>query len=198
MCVARDDEHGPTGLEPYLTEYGLATGGRTAGTPAVSGDLDGSDDDIYEIEHVVQAERIGNKYKVWLKWKGHASITWRWRHELVKETTNAELLSEIENAVQAARDRHRAEHGHLEDDDEPDPVVPPTLVGAPSTESAAEPMDERTARRARRAARMALVSSISLTEATTLVTAHLRNAAMTSLIAFKSVCYDYCLPSNYL
>ena len=80
------------------------------------GDLDDPGDDgndVWNIERVLHAERVGRWYKLWIKWRGSNEISPRWRHELVKETTNAELLQEIKDAVDAARSAARHEHGGL-------------------------------------------------------------------------------------
>ena len=37
--------------------------------------------------------------------QGYAELTWRWRHELVAETSNAEVLQQIETAVSNERRR---------------------------------------------------------------------------------------------
>lgn len=84
----------------------------------VGGDGDLEDDEtVYEIDKVVSAERIGNRYKVWIKWKDYDDITWMWKHELVKQSSNTELLNEIDKAVAVARDEHRRRFGHHDDDD---------------------------------------------------------------------------------
>ena len=146
VAVARADEHGPTGHEPYMTEYGLAAERLTpSGQPATAdGDVIGQDDDeVYEIDKIVSAERIGVRYRIWIKWKGYTDVTWRWWSELKQEGQEqgqTELLKDMERAVEAARAKHRLEHGHLEDDDEPPPADdPPNLVSVPETEPVPEP-----------------------------------------------------------
>ena len=202
VCVARDNEHGPTGDEPYLTEHGLAASPeqtQSATGEKTSGDLDGDSEEVYDIERVVRADRVGNRYKIWLKWRGHVAITPRWRHELVLETSNTSLLKEIEDAVQAARERHRAEHGYLEEDSDDDAdVVQPNLV-APQADACAPadaPLDERALRRARRAARISLVEPVRSLLST--VSQYVSRMAQSSLLSFKAVCDDYCVPSRYV
>jgi hypothetical protein len=115
-----------------MTEFGFATPKHTTTTPtgvSDDGDLDAASDTEYEVERIVSAERIGNKYKMWIKWVGYDDITPRWRHELVKECSNAELLRDIDAAVQAARERYNAEHGYVEDDADDEG---PTASDAPS------------------------------------------------------------------
>ena len=72
------------------------------------GDPYSGDETEYKVECVKYAEKVGRYYKIWLKWAGHDELSWRWRHELVTETTNAELLKEMENAVTAERNRIKA------------------------------------------------------------------------------------------
>jgi hypothetical protein len=113
---------------------GLAIPQATArATDAAVPILDTDGDQPYEIERVSHAERVGNVYKIWLKWRGYDELLYRWRHELVKETTNLELLGEIDAAVADARERYRAQHSsYAEQDDEQDDDtsdVPP--VGLP-------------------------------------------------------------------
>ena len=109
------------------------------------GDLDDPGDDgndVWNIERVLHAERVGRWYKLWIKWRGSNEISPRWRHELVKETTNAELLQEIKDAVDAARSAARHEHAHdsESDDDTPAPPGDVEIESAPAdAETAATP-----------------------------------------------------------
>ena len=128
-----------------MTEYGLATERSTpGGQPATAdGDVVGQDDDeTYEIDQIVSAERIGVRYRIWIKWKGYSEITWRWWSELKQESQGqTELLQDMERAVEVARAKHKLEHGHLEDDDaDPSPADErPNLVSVPETEPEPEP-----------------------------------------------------------
>ena len=69
-------------------------------------------------------------YKLWIKWKGYDEISPRWRHELLKETSNPEILVNIDQRVQEAKERHRIEHGSTEADDIDDleTSVPPNVA----------------------------------------------------------------------
>ena len=99
---------------------------------------------MYEIDKIVGAERIGTRYKIWISWKGYSEVTWRWWSELRDECVGMdELLRDMEEAVAAARAKHRAEHGHLEDDDDA-PVVgsDPPEVAEPEPEPEPEPEAE--------------------------------------------------------
>ena len=143
VAVAHEDEHGPTGFEPYMTEYGYAVGKpKLISTDEADGDVGGADETLYDIERIVRADRIGNLYKLWIKWKGHDDISPRWRHELVKETSNPEILVNIDQVVKEARERHRIEHGATESDDiddlevsVPPNEVTPTIITLPQAPS---------------------------------------------------------------
>ena len=56
------------------------------------------DDEPFPIERIVRADKVGGWYRLWIKWKDHTEITPRWKSELVRETSNPELLEEIERA----------------------------------------------------------------------------------------------------
>ena len=99
--------HGPGANAPVITEAGLRMPG-IAEPPAdtqVDGDPFAGDEQEYDIDKVEYAQKVGRYYKIWIRWQGHAKLTWRWRHELVAETTNAEVLQQIETAVAAERQR---------------------------------------------------------------------------------------------
>ena len=73
VAVAHEDEHGPTEFGPYMTEYGYTIGQpKLTNTDGADGDVAGGTDDtlyMYEIERIVCVYRIGNLYKLWIKWK---------------------------------------------------------------------------------------------------------------------------------
>jgi len=131
VAVAHADEHGPTGLEPYMTEYGYTNvkPGLPC-TPGADGDITLDDDELYDIERIVRAERIGNRYRLWIKWTGHDDITSRWKHELVQEISDPIILASIDKLVDEARDRAKTEYGHLDEEIEPDQdaTAAPNLV----------------------------------------------------------------------
>ena len=58
------------------------------------------DDTVYEIDQILKAEKIGNRYRLLVKWKGDYDPSPMWRSDLVSQTTNEDLLKEIEEAVQ--------------------------------------------------------------------------------------------------
>jgi len=115
VSAAHDHVHAPTGYEPYMTEYGLTIDKPGDGGPT---DDDLADVDTYEIENIVRADRIGRDYKLWIKWKDHPQITPRWRSELLKETSNSEILADIKRVVAEAKLRADVAQGHLDEEDE--------------------------------------------------------------------------------
>ena len=76
------------------------------------------DDTVYEIDRILKAEKIGNRYRLLVKWKGNYDPSPMWRSDLVNQTTNEDLLEEIEDAVQRCREELR-EANEIDDD----PVV---------------------------------------------------------------------------
>ena len=82
-----------------------------------SAEKDNDDDDtVYEIERVLRAEKIKNRYRLWIKWKGFNDPTPMWRSHLAQQTCNAELLKEIDDAL----DRCRTELNGADADEEED------------------------------------------------------------------------------
>ena len=73
---------------------------------------------MFEIDRILSAEKCGNKYRLWVKWKDYADATPMWRHDLLKQNCNEELLQEVADAVQRCRDQLNI--GREPDDD---PVV---------------------------------------------------------------------------
>ena len=120
----------------------------------------------------------------------------RWRSDLIKETDvcNDELLQEIEDAVNDARARHRAEFGHLEEEEEdPSSADVPEKAEAPPVPTPDDPNDTRPlAQRRSRRHRVALVQEavFDLRDACNIVS----TLALEKLKSFRSVCCDYVLP----
>ena len=91
-----------------------------------SNDIDGdltahwqNDDTVYDVERVIRAERVGQRYKIWFKWVGSDDHTWRWWSEIRKELTDDNpLLQEISAAADAERDRYNAAYGNHDEFDE--------------------------------------------------------------------------------
>ena len=61
--------------------------------------------------------KLAPRYRILVQWKGPYDPSWEYRSDLVSQSTNSELLQEIDDAVQ----RCRAEIHDTEPDD--DPVV---------------------------------------------------------------------------
>ena len=110
MSPAHEHEHSPDEHSPVLTDMGVPLPSVAPRSPP-----QGEDSDVYDIEIISHAERVGNVYKVWIKWKGYDEITWRWRHELIKETSNDEILKQIDDAVAQERLRYGASITHAGD-----------------------------------------------------------------------------------
>ena len=47
-------------------------------------DSDADDDEVYEIEKVLSAEKVGGKYRLWIKWKGYDEVTPQWKSVLLR------------------------------------------------------------------------------------------------------------------
>ena len=156
------------------------------------GDLDDDNDDdndIWNIERVVRAEKVGDKYVIWLKWKGSDELSSRLGHELIAESSNPELIKEIRDAIAAAR-AIPGPFGHVDDeDDAPEAAVPPNLVSPPAEvlPSADDPTDLRpiSQRKGKRraAARMLLLHD-----------AGARLQAFAEFNRFQLLADDYCFP----
>ena len=110
LSPASAHEHSHDSDAPVLTESGVLVPHSTPSVPprtaadALDGPLD-ADDDVYVVDRVSHAEKVMGMYKIWIKWKGYSELTWRWRHELQREETNATVLREVEAAVEAERVR---------------------------------------------------------------------------------------------
>ena len=117
-----------------------------ASTDGAPNDIDGDltahwqdDDTIYEVERVIRAERVGQRYKIWFKWKNSDDHTWRWWSEMRKELVDGNpLIQEMATAVDAERDRYNDAYGNHDEFDEH--LLPEAEVDAPR--DAATPPDE--------------------------------------------------------
>ena len=148
VAPAHESEHGPDESSPLITESGLLIPGHADvdTLDPLSGDPHAGDENAYKVEHVKYAEKVGRYYKIWLKWVDFDELGWRWAHELRRETTNAELLTEIEEAVNAERTRlnvtKRDAYAEHEDDDagvEATPNSEPPLLGRGAPRERAAP-----------------------------------------------------------
>ena len=192
VCVARPDQHAPDGTEPTLTDSGLAVSPDDVRPIVFDGDLDDDNDDdndIWNIERVVRAEKVGGKYVIWLKWKGSDELSSRLGHELMAESSNPDLIKEIREAIAAAR-AIPGPFGHVDDEDDvPEVTVPPNLVSPPASVLPSEddptdlrPIAQRKEKR-RTAARMLLLHD-----------AGARLEAFAELNRFQLLADDYCFP----
>ena len=162
LSPAHPDSHAPGADAPVITESGVALPQHVA-EPVVDGDLTEADDTVYDIERVSHAERVGNMYKIWIKWRNYDKLSWEWRHDLVAQSCNAELLSEIEAAVARERERLSATRALDAEVEEPPPVATPGAMG----EQDGEPLtDARSLRVQRRRAMLDSVPQLSLIDGT--------------------------------
>ena len=52
------------------------------------------DDTVYEIDRILKAKKIGNRYRLLVKWKGDYDPSPTWRSDLVNQTTNEKRKSD--------------------------------------------------------------------------------------------------------
>ena len=114
------DEIMPSPDDPKMTDMGVPlypNGGEVL--------VEDDPDKEWEIDKVVSAEKVGNRYRLWIKWKGIFDPTPMWKSELEAETSNEEVRAEIKEAVDrckilnrevAAEDDPEVEDVRVEDD----------------------------------------------------------------------------------
>ena len=92
-------------------------------------------DKLYGIDKILRATKVGGKYILWVKWRGYQDPTPVPRAQLLQDTNNPALLTEIDEAVARYRDEKRLAE---DDEDEPehddhdapdDPREPELLTG---------------------------------------------------------------------
>ena len=84
-------------------------------------------DEAFEIDHVIRAEKVGGKYRIWLKWKDHVDPSPVSKAQLLRESSNPELLAEVELAMKKYREEHASRLRPDDDDDvddEEEPAAP--------------------------------------------------------------------------
>ena len=113
-----DEEALPHSNDPRITEAGVPL---TLDGGTMPEDV-ADDDALYEVEKILRAEKIGNKYRLWIKWVGYDEPTPMWKTHLTAQPLSDELLKEIEEACQHYRDEHR----RYEDESDEEPEVQPT------------------------------------------------------------------------
>jgi len=118
-----DHEILPEPTDPRMGEVGVPL--PIAEVPDEAGpsaDVD-DDDEVYEIEKVLSAEKVGGRYRLWIKWKGYDEVTPQWKSVLLRESCNQELIDEVDAAVAACKLRMNDRT-----DDEDDPVAEDEVV----------------------------------------------------------------------
>ena len=156
VSAAHADSHEPDGTEPYLTESGMPIMPQgTAFTGNGDGDVVDEGDIIYPIERILRAERVGNKYRIWIKWEGSEEITFRWRHELVEELSDEGTLKEIEDAVAVEKATTSTQRGGPPETDDAD------LTEKQDTAVYIDPADDRPISQRLRRVRAAPVAMVT-------------------------------------
>jgi hypothetical protein len=137
VVPASEGEHSPGKDAPTITESGLRISppprDPRVNDPGVEREpVDftdprawADDDQNYEVDCVTHATIEGGRYKIFLKYRNSDQVTWRWRNELLQETSNPELLREIRDESARARARYEAERGRAPDVDPVDEDAPP-------------------------------------------------------------------------
>ena len=65
----------------------------------------------------LRAVKVGGRWQLWIKWKDIEDATPEWRSDILEQTTNPELIQEIEDAVARARaESNDRTHAYEEDD----------------------------------------------------------------------------------
>ena len=131
MEPAPSEIHRPHLNDPRMTELGIPVPGSTGDVTVNVIDPD----QVYEIDRVLRATKVGGKYMLWVKWKGYQDPTPVPRAQLLQDTNNPELLREIDEAVARYREEKllAADDGDEPELEEPedtdDPSEPEQLTG---------------------------------------------------------------------
>ena len=153
VSPAHANSHGPDSSTPIMTERGYLVPHTSPPNPlatGVSNPMDSSteetdtDETVYDIDHVVYADKVSGMWRIWLRWKNWDQLTWLWRSDLIKQTSNQELIDEIDRAVALAKENSATFDSALEEEetfespqepieanverqlDNPPPTFPPT------------------------------------------------------------------------
>ena len=123
-CPAEEVKPAPD--DPVLTESGVPL-------PHHSDDVveeAANDDALYPIESILSAEKVGNRFVLWVKWQDHADATKEWATAIQRQINDPELEQQIEDA----KARWRAQNSRLrdteEDDDDSASHLPPASSDA--------------------------------------------------------------------
>ena len=111
------ESHLPHVDDPRMTEMGVPLPGSAGDSIANAVDPN----EVYEIDKVLRATKVGGKYLIWVKWTGHADPTPVPRAQLLLDSNNPALLREIDEAVERYKEEKR-----LDEDDEDEPDACPT------------------------------------------------------------------------
>ena len=104
----------PTPDDPVLTESGVPLPGHCDEVV----DDEARDDALYPIESILSAEKVGGRFVVWVKWQDHADATKEWATAIQRQISDPELEQQIEDAKARWRAQHSRQADAEEDDDE--------------------------------------------------------------------------------
>ena len=185
VAPAPPGEHTPGAAAPIITESGLlvpkadpsfdprsVTAVLPVGGATVAGEPDHTDDEeVYEIDRIHHAERVGNHFKIYILWKT-GEITWRWYQTLRTEVDNEELQREMRVAVSEEIARRRVTRpsedaaDETENNDVPPAPVDTEVEGLPTQELGR-------GKRVRHAAQQYNAATFMVTDMTNMANAHL-------------------------
>lgn len=83
---ALEVEVSPSPDDPKLTEFGVPLPGVMIGDDVHAED----DDTAFDIQRILRAEKVKNRWRLWIKWKGFTEATPMWRTDLVSQSCNEE------------------------------------------------------------------------------------------------------------
>ena len=161
---------------------------------------------------MIRAEKVGGRYRIYLRWKGHSDITYRDHAELLAETSNPQILLEIKDAIQLFKDTQQYEQGHLPSSDDEEDITTPDLVtpGAqvpditsdaliPMSRPLTNPQDDALPISQRLSRRKTVPQLLAVRTNQTLAPwcSHAATLAYTRYQSFCFVVDDYCLASVY-
>ena len=109
--------------DPKLTEAGIPMQPLEGVVPPDDGST------IYEIERVLSASKVGNRYKLLIQWKGYSEPTYEWKSDITSQTMNDELLHEITTAIDRCK-----ESAHSLRNENEDPTDTPLIEDSPTLE----------------------------------------------------------------
>jgi hypothetical protein len=99
--------------DPLLTEHGI---------PLPDTTTNGAEEELQnlrEIDRIVSCDRVGSRYRLWIKWKDIAEVTPTWRHEILPQLTDEKFINQIHDAVTRCNERNNDHHYELTNDGDP-------------------------------------------------------------------------------